>query len=115
MADHQETDPTGAICVLTTIGDAEQAGALARRLVEDRLIACANVIPAIRSIYRWQDGIEDDAEVLIIMKTRRSRFAELEAALGEHHPYDVPEIVALPAAAVGASYLAWLQAEVPEG
>ncbi len=99
------------IVVLTTFAAAEEAASVVRALVERRLAACGNLIPGVRSIYRWQGKIEDAAEVLCVLKTRRDRLAELTAVLEQLHPYDVPEIVALPIEGGGAPYLAWVAAE----
>lgn len=86
------------------------AGAFARLLVERRIAACVNRIPA-TSTYRWQGSIEEDEEVLLIAKITARRWAELEEALAEHHPHDVPECVCLEPERVAASYLAWMQDE----
>ena len=82
-----------------------------RVLLESRLVACVNLLPGTRSLYRWQDRIEDAAEVLVLMKTRRERLPELEVALAAMHPYEVPEILVLPVAAGAANYLTWLATE----
>jgi periplasmic divalent cation tolerance protein len=97
-----------AVVVLCTAPPGEQAAELARGLVEERLAACVNVIAGLRSFYRWQGAVQDEAEVQLVIKTRRSRFVELERWLVEHHPYDVPEILALPVERGGQSYLDWL-------
>lgn len=99
---------TGAVVILVTAGSAEEAERIARTLVEERLVACANLVPSIRSIYRWEGTIADDAEVLLILKTRAERFAEVEARVRALHSYQVPEIVALDATAVSTPYLEWL-------
>jgi periplasmic divalent cation tolerance protein len=96
--------------VLITAPDGEVARALARGLVEQRLAACANLLPAVTSVYRWEGAVQEDAEVLLVVKTVRARLEALEAYLDEHHPYDVPECVALAPAAVSDAYLAWLRA-----
>ncbi|MFO0681225.1 MAG: divalent-cation tolerance protein CutA [Sandaracinus sp.] len=98
-----------AIVVLIT-APPERAPELARSLVEARLAACVAELP-IRSTYRWKDAIEVAAEVQLVLKTTRDRFAGIEAHLLAHHPYEVPELVALRVADVGAPYLAWLRAE----
>ena len=94
--------------VLVTSPSAEFAASLARTLVEERLAACANLVPQIRSIYRWQGEICDDAETLLILKTTTARYPELEARIQELHPYDVPEVIQLPIQAGSAAYLGWL-------
>ena len=97
--------------VLTTAPDREVAEKLARALVERSLAACANLLPGARSIYRWKGRIEESDEVLLLLKTTAGRLGELERALQELHPYDVPEFVALEPSHVGAEYLAWLAGE----
>jgi periplasmic divalent cation tolerance protein len=86
----------------------DNAPALARMLVEKRLAACVNLVPTVRSIYSWKGEICDDPETLMIIKTRGSLFDALEAAVVEHHPYDVPEVIALPIEAGHQPYLGWL-------
>jgi periplasmic divalent cation tolerance protein len=103
-----------AIVVLSTFPDPEKAAQIARVLVEERLAACVNLVPAVRSIYRWQGAIQDDAESLAIIKTTADRQAALAARLVELHPYEVPEIIAVPVAAGHAPYLAWLAGEVDQ-
>jgi len=97
--------------VFVTAPDGATAGRLARTLVEERLVACANIVPGVRSIYRWQGSVEDDAEVLLILKTRSDRVAELAARVSELHPYDLPEVIALAAAGGSLPYLAWVTEE----
>ena len=89
---------------------ADGARAFARALVERRLAACVNLLP-VTSVYRWQGTVEEEPEVLLVVKTGADRLAELEAALADH-PYDVPELVALRPAHVEPAYLAWLLGEV---
>lgn len=96
---------------LSTAPDGETAARIARALVEERLAACVNLVPAVRSIYRWQDRVEDEAEVLLVIKTRAERIDALAARLRALHPYELPELVALPVAAGSAAYLAWVAAE----
>jgi periplasmic divalent cation tolerance protein len=96
---------------LSTAPDADTAARIARVLVEERLAACVNLIPAVRSIYRWQGRIEDEAEVLLVIKTRIERVEALAARLRALHPYELPELVALPVAAGLAPYLDWVAAE----
>ena len=95
------------IIVLCTAPDQEVAGKLAKGLVEARLAACVNAIPAIQSFYRWQGAVQADTEVQLVIKTQPGRFEALAAWIEANHPYEVPEIVALPAHDVSASYLAW--------
>jgi len=83
----------------------------ARRLVEQRVAACCNLVPVV-SVYRWRGELEEDGEVLLIVKTLEARLSELQAILDEHHPYDVPELVAWTPDHVSAPYLAWLAGEL---
>jgi periplasmic divalent cation tolerance protein len=103
-----------AIVVLSTFPDAAKAAEIARVLIDERLAACVNLVPTVRSIYRWQGALQDDAESLAIIKTTADRHAALAARLVELHPYEVPEIIALPVAAGHAPYLAWLAGEVDQ-
>jgi periplasmic divalent cation tolerance protein len=100
MSDH--------VVVLCTVGRAEDAETIARALVDERLAACVSVVPTVLSIYRWKGAVEREEERLLIIKTRRARFEELRAAIVARHPYEVPEIVALPLEAGHAPYLAWI-------
>lgn len=97
--------------MLSTTADLDVAKRLARALVERRLIACANLVPAVTSIYRWQGRIEEGSEVLMIVKTSVARLEALEAAFHELHPYDTPEFVVVEPAHVAPRYLAWLMEE----
>jgi periplasmic divalent cation tolerance protein len=90
------SETSGAIVVLVTVPDAETARNLARQLVHERLAACVNIIPGITSIYRWEGAVEETGEVLLVMKTTADRYEALESAIRSRHPYDVPEILALP-------------------
>jgi periplasmic divalent cation tolerance protein len=97
---------TGAFVVLCTFPDVERAREIAAVLVERRLAACVNLLPGVESIYLWEGKVERAGEVLAVIKT--TRYPELEAALKELHPYEVPEILALPVTAGLAGYLKWL-------
>lgn len=103
-----------ALVILCTCPDPLVAESLARGLVARRLAACVNILPGVRSIYIWQENLQDDAEVLLVVKTTAERYESLATWLQERHPYDVPEIIALPAHKVAPSYLDWLQASVAE-
>ena len=100
-----------AVVVLTTVGAGFDAAALARTLVERRFAACVNIVAEVRSIYRWNDGVDDEREQLLVIKTTEERVAALRDALFAVHPYDVPEFVVLDAEAHGP-YGAWLIASV---
>lgn len=97
------------LLVLCTAPDEEVAATLARGLVEAGLAACVNVIPGVRSFYVWEGALEEAAEVQLLIKSRRARYAALESWLQENHPYDVPEVVALPIERGSDAYLAWLR------
>jgi len=92
-----------------TAPDADVAARLGRTLVEEGLCACVNIVPGVRSIYRWQGKICDDAEVLCLCKTRPALFERVRARIAELHPYDVPEILAFRVDDGSAPYLAWLR------
>lgn len=94
--------------VLTMLPNAEGAVELARTLVEERLVACANLIPAVRSIYRWQDKLQDENEVLLLLKTRSEHLERVKARILEVHPYEVPEVLVLPVESGYAGYLEWI-------
>lgn len=89
-----------------TLSDAETAG---RALVERRLAACVNILPAMVSIYQWQGALERDEEVVMIVKTRRAIVEETRKALAAAHPYETPAIVTLPTAEVNVPYADWLR------
>jgi len=103
------------LLALTTLPSAEAAATVARVLVEEQLAACVNLVPGVRSIYRWQGAVVDDAEVLCLIKTSRDRLAALTARLIALHPYEVPELVTLPVDGGHAPYLAWVLASVTPG
>ncbi len=103
---------TDSLVVLITAPSQEKAAELGRAVVEERLAACASLVPGIRSIYRWEGKVCEDAEVLLIVKTRRERFERLEARVKALHPYSVPEIIALPIEAGHAPYLKWIAGAV---
>jgi periplasmic divalent cation tolerance protein len=97
--------------VLVTAPDAECGGRVARDLVGSRLAACVNLVPAVRSIYRWEGEVKDDAEVLLVIKTRSDRCQALRQRVVEIHPYDVPELIELPAVGGSPAYLDWVRTE----
>ena len=97
--------------VLCTFPDEETARQIGALLVEKQVAACVNVVPGLRSIYSWQGEVHDDAEVLALIKTTREVYPRLEAALLEAHPYEVPEVLALPVAAGAEAYRAWVTAQ----
>jgi periplasmic divalent cation tolerance protein len=97
--------------VLITAPDADTGASLARTLVEERLAACVNLVPGIRSIYRWKGVIEEGDEVLMVVKTQAARCEALAARVNELHPYDVPEVLELPIGGGSQAYLDWVRAE----
>ncbi len=106
---------SSARMVMTTVVGPEEATRMGRTLVEERLAACATLIPAIHSIYRWQGQIESSVETLLFLKTESDRLAALEARLHELHSYGTPEFLVLSIESGSHSYLAWLQASLREG
>jgi periplasmic divalent cation tolerance protein len=100
-----------ALLVITNLPDANNAKALGRQLVEQRLAACVNLLPQVHSIYQWQGALEEAGEVTLLIKTTQQRYADLEAAIKAAHPYQVPEILAVPIAAGLPQYLAWIEEE----
>ena len=95
--------------VLVTCGSEEEAAKIANSLVEERLAACVNMISPVRSIYRWEGKIWDEKEWMLIIKTQKRRFEELEKKVKSLHSYSVPEVIALPIVEGSASYLKWLE------
>jgi periplasmic divalent cation tolerance protein len=102
---------TDALLVFTTLPSADKAAELAKALVEERLAACANLLPAIRSIYRWQGKLQDENEVLVLLKTRAEHLERLKLRILELHPYEVPEVLAVPVEAGYQPYLDWIAGE----
>jgi periplasmic divalent cation tolerance protein len=100
------------VVALSTVGSAEAAEEIARALVERGVAACVNVVPGIVSFYRWQGELQRDGEWLLVIKTRAERFEALRAALVALHPYEVPELLALPVVAGHEPYLHWLDESV---
>jgi periplasmic divalent cation tolerance protein len=100
-----------AILVLTNVPDRGVAKAIARALLEERLAACVNIGGSVESLYHWQGRIETGEEVPLVVKTRTTLYSYVEEAIRKIHPYDTPEVVAIPAASIDARYLAWLVAE----
>lgn len=101
--------PTDTLLVLSTCPDADTAERLARTLVEGRLAACVNVVGPLRSVYRWHDAVETAVELLLLIKTPADRYPALEQALRALHPYEVPEIVAVPVERGLNDYLDWVR------
>ncbi|MCE2968779.1 MAG: divalent-cation tolerance protein CutA [Burkholderiales bacterium] len=102
---------TDVLLVLTNCPDADCAERIARALVDEGLAACVNRWPPVASIYRWQGAVETATEVPLLIKTTAARYAEVEAAIRRLHPYEVPEIVAVPVVVGFAPYLRWVEEE----
>lgn len=100
--------------VLTTFANAEESRKLGRVLVEEKLAACATVIPQVESIYRWQGQIETAGEALMLLKTSAEKVEALEQRLRELHAYETPEFLVLEVERGGAAYLEWLRQSVKE-
>jgi periplasmic divalent cation tolerance protein len=100
-----------ALLVLTNLPDAASARTLADALVAGRLAACVNILAPCRSVYRWQGQIETAEEVPVLIKTTTERYAALETAIRQHHPFELPEIVAVPITRGLPDYLAWVTNE----
>lgn len=98
--------------LLVTAPTMDEAARLGRALVEERLAACANIVPGLRSIYRWQDSVQDDAEVLLIIKTTAAFEARVTERVLALHSYDTPEVLVLPVVGGAEPYLNWLGAQV---
>ncbi|HDQ44054.1 MAG TPA: divalent-cation tolerance protein CutA [bacterium] len=100
------------IVVFSTASGGDEAERIARTLVEEKLAACVNVLPGIRSIYRWEDRVQQDDELLIVIKTTESRFPAVCDRIRDLHGYEVPEIVALPIIRGSEEYMDWISASV---
>lgn len=107
--------PADHYLVLTTCPHETAARELAGALLDERLAACINIIPGLRSVYRWKGGIEEGSEVLLLIKAARAAYPRLEERIRASHPYELPEIIALDIAAGSAAYLAWIAENCREG
>jgi len=103
---------TDKIVVFCTCSSPQEAETIARRLVETRVAACATILPAARSIFRWKGAVEDAAECLLMIKSSRSRFDRLRTEIEKAHSNEVPEILAVPVVDGAENYLNWLEAEL---
>lgn len=111
------SEPGGdEVCLALVTGpDADALAELGRRLVEDRLCACVNVVPGLTSIYRWEGAVEEDDEALAILKTTGWRLDSVEARLRELHPYEEPEFLVFEVDRGASSYLGWVARSVADG
>ena len=101
--------PTALLLTLTTLPDRECALRLAETLVDQGLAACVNILPAVTSVYQWQGKRESAEEVLMLIKTTKHRYSAMQAAIREQHPYELPEIIAVPVEQGLAGYLEWVE------
>jgi periplasmic divalent cation tolerance protein len=100
---------TDALMVFTTFANEADAERAVRALVEERLVACGNLVPGVRSIYHWEGKVADAREVMVVMKSRKQDWPALMSRLHELHPYDTPECVAVRLASGAPKYMAWLE------
>ena len=101
------------LVVFVTAPSDAVAKEIGRRLVDERLAACVNVVPGVTSIYRWEDKQQESPESLLVIKTQSTRYADLERRVLDLHPYSVPEVLALPVQTGAAAYLRWVRDSVP--
>lgn len=103
---------TDKVLVLTTAGNESEARKIASELVERQLAACVNILPRIQSVYRWEGKIETAEEFMLIIKTKKTRSADVQAAIRELHSYDLPECIVISMEAGSAEYLKWIEESV---
>jgi periplasmic divalent cation tolerance protein len=102
------------VLVLTNCPDEESANAIALALVEERLAACVNILPRVQSVYRWQGAVESATEIPLFIKSTAANYPALEAAIRSSHPYQLPEIIALPVTHGLPAYLDWIARETTQ-
>jgi periplasmic divalent cation tolerance protein len=107
--------PSEFVVILVTVPDGEVADRIAHTLVTERLAACVNIVPGVRSVYAWEGEICNEGELLCLLKTRRSLFPVVRDRVLALHPYQIPEIIALPLSEGHAEYLAWLRDSTRSG
>jgi periplasmic divalent cation tolerance protein len=103
---------TGKIMVISSCGSEEEAARIATHLVSEKVAACVSMIPRVRSFYRWENKLEDSAEVLLVIKSSRELFDRLRRELESVHSYHVPEVLAMPVVDGAPNYLAWMDGEL---
>ena len=109
------TQPAQQVAIVLTTFAVGQAMAVARTLVEERLAACVNVLPAMASVYRWQGEVQQEAEEQVVIKTTTDRVAAVEQRVRELHPYELPEFLVITADAGSEAYLRWVAASAHDG
>lgn len=102
----------GAVVVLVTVPSADVGEKIAVAVVGERLAACVNIVPGVRSLFRWEGRVQDEPELLLVVKTTADRLPALETRVRSLHPYSVPEVIALPVVAGHEPYLAWVAESV---
>lgn len=102
------------LLVMTNLPDLPSAQAMARALVGAKLAACVNILPGVQSVYRWQGELEEASEASLLVKTTQGRYTQVQQAIIAAHPYDVPEVIALPLADGYPPYLHWVAAEIAQ-
>ena len=100
----------GYVLLFSTAGNEQEARAIATHLVSHHLVACVNIVPSIHSIYWWKNGVTEDNEVLLLMKSKRENIAEIEKAVRSLHSYETPELIAVPLHYGFSEYLNWIDA-----
>ena len=97
------------LIVFTTLANQQEAETLAHKIIEAKLAACVQILPPMTSVYFWNDAVQKDSEVLLLIKTLTEKYESLEKFIFETHPYEIPEIVAIEAEKISESYLGWMQ------
>ncbi len=105
-------EQTEIILVFTTCPDAASAGRIAERLVTDRLAACVNMIPGVRSVFEWEGKTEHSEEIVLLIKTTALRYKDVETAIQESHPYELPEVLSVPVERGSPPYLRWIEENI---